>query len=77
MSTILNIENLSVNYGKTNILKNISFAVEKGDFIGLAGPNGAGKTTLIKAILGLLPILKGKIELFKESTNKFNDWNNW
>ena len=63
-----------MHYGQTEALKDVSFAVEQGDFVGLAGPNGAGKTTLIKAILGLLPISKGKIELFGKTKEKFDDW---
>lgn len=74
MSPIIETKNVSVHYGQTEALKDISFAIEKGDFVGLAGPNGAGKTTLIKAILGLLPVSKGKIELFGKAKEKFNDW---
>ena len=74
MNLIIETKNLSVSYGQTEALTNVSFTVEKGDFVGLAGPNGAGKTTLIKTILGLLPISKGKIELFGKTKEKFNDW---
>ena len=74
MSEIIRVENLSFNYSQTEILKDISFIVEPGDFIGLAGPNGAGKTTLIKVILGLLPITNGRLELFGEQQKTFSDW---
>ncbi len=74
MKAIIETKNLSVHYGQTEALKDVSFAVEQGDFVGLAGPNGAGKTTLIKAILGLLPISKGKIELFGKTKEKFDNW---
>jgi zinc transport system ATP-binding protein len=74
MKTIIETKNLSLHYGQTEALKDVSFAIEQGDFVGLAGPNGAGKTTLIKAILGLLPISKGKIELFGKTKEKFNEW---
>lgn len=74
MSNILKIDNLSANYGTTQVLKNISFNVENGDFVGLAGPNGAGKTTLIKAILGLLPIVSGSIKLFNNPIAEFDEW---
>ncbi|MDD2766166.1 MAG: metal ABC transporter ATP-binding protein [Candidatus Moranbacteria bacterium] len=74
METIIETKNLSVNYGQTEVLKDISFAVEQGDFIGLAGPNGAGKTTLVKALLGLLPISKGEIELFGKTKENFDEW---
>ncbi len=74
MKAIIETKNISVHYGQTEALKDVSFAIEKGDFVGLAGPNGAGKTTLIKAILGLLPVSKGKIELFGKTKEKFNEW---
>lgn len=76
MFNILEINNLSANYGTTQVLKNISFNVERGDFVGLAGPNGAGKTTLIKTILGLLPIISGSIKLFNKPIADFNEWGN-
>ena len=74
MSNILEINNLSVNYGTSPVLTNISFTVEVGDFVGLAGPNGAGKTTLVKAILGLLPITSGHVKLFGKLINTFDGW---
>jgi zinc transport system ATP-binding protein len=74
MPTIIETKNISVHYGQTEALKDISFVIEKGDFIGLAGPNGAGKTTLIKAILGLLPISKGRIKMFGKAKERFDDW---
>jgi len=74
MSKIIEAKNLSVYYDKSEILHDISFTVESGDFIGLAGPNGAGKTTLVKAILELIPISAGKIELFGQTQVKFNNW---
>lgn len=74
MSTTIQVNNISVNYGNTDALTEISFSIERGDFVGLAGPNGAGKTTLVKAILGLLPLSKGSIELFGESQKLFTAW---
>jgi zinc transport system ATP-binding protein len=61
MDKILEVKNLSVKYGQTEALKNVSFAVEQGDFIGLAGPNGGGKTTLAKTILGLAETYSGEV----------------
>ncbi len=46
------------------VLEDISFSLAGGMFLGVVGPNGAGKTTLLKALLGLLPISAGCIELF-------------
>ncbi len=72
--TIIEAKNISVHYGQSEILKNISFAIEAGAFIGLAGPNGSGKTTLVKAILGLIPLSGGEMKLFDKPQGKFNEW---
>lgn len=72
---VIKVENLTIAYNQNEVVKNVSFEIDKGDYIGLAGPNGAGKTTLIKAILGLIPTKNGNISLFGESINHFNKWN--
>ena len=56
MNNILQVNNLTVKYGRSEVLTNVSFEIDKGDYVGIVGPNGSGKTTLIKAILGLIPI---------------------
>lgn len=53
--------NLSKNFGKQQILKNINLTIPKGKIIGLLGRNGMGKTTLIKLINGLLTKTSGGI----------------
>ncbi|EHO85717.1 hypothetical protein HMPREF0380_00841 [Eubacterium infirmum F0142] len=55
-------QNLSVGYDSKVILKNLSFEVNKGDYLCIVGENGSGKTTLIKSILGLIPTISGKLE---------------
>lgn len=55
-------QNLSVGYDSKVILKNLSFKVNKGDYLCIVGENGSGKTTLIKSILGLIPTISGKLE---------------
>lgn len=72
MSSIIEVKNLAVHYGQTEALQDISFVLERGDFIGLVGPNGGGKTTLAKAILGLIPNTSGKIFLFGKKLKDFN-----
>jgi zinc transport system ATP-binding protein len=74
MNTIIEVKNLSIRYGETEAISDISFNVERGDFIGLVGPNGGGKTTLAKAMLGLLPIYSGKISLFGQTINTFSNF---
>lgn len=60
---ILKINNINKRFGKKQILKNVSFELNKGDILGFIGPNGAGKTTTIKMILGLQTIDKGTIQI--------------
>lgn len=55
MSICLEVKNLTVGYGATTIVRDVSFSVEQGSALCLLGLNGAGKTTLLKAIAGLLP----------------------
>lgn len=52
---ILEVRDLSVNFGKDDILKDISFSVSSGDFLAVIGPNGAGKTVLFRALMRLIP----------------------
>ena len=55
-------QNLSVGYDSKVILENLSFEVNKGDYLCIVGENGSGKTTLIKSILGLIPTISGKLK---------------
>lgn len=50
----LSVQNLSFAYGERQVLKDVSFSLEKGEFLSVLGPNGVGKSTLFKCILGLL-----------------------
>lgn len=54
---LLSVANLSLTRRGRTILRDVSFDICGGEFVGLIGPNGAGKTTLMRAALGLLPAL--------------------
>jgi zinc transport system ATP-binding protein len=71
---VLATEGLTFQYNSTEILADISFRLQTGDYLGLVGPNGSGKTTLIKLILGLLQPSKGEIVLFDSNLTDFKDW---
>lgn len=58
---ILKVEDLDVAFNGNQILKDLSFEVNKGDIMAVIGPNGAGKTVLFRALLGLVPY-KGTID---------------
>lgn len=61
MSKLMEAKNITVKYGSNVVLTDISFDIEKGDYIGLVGSNGSGKSTLVKAMLGLVPLVRGTI----------------
>lgn len=63
MTSVLEVENLSVNFDGNLAVDNISLKVQEGDILGIIGPNGSGKTTLFRAILGLQPH-SGKVRMF-------------
>ncbi len=71
---MLKLENISCNYGKKNIIENITFNVKKGEILSILGANGSGKSTLLKAIVGLLPyagtLLLDGVESKKLTTKK-------
>jgi zinc transport system ATP-binding protein len=67
---VVNIDNVSYRFNSALVLENISFTVDKGDFVGIIGPNGAGKTTLFRSMLGLLEDYQGRITFFGEDIRK-------
>ena len=52
---ILETRDLSVSFDKEEVLKDISFSVDEGDFLAIIGPNGAGKTVLFRALMSFIP----------------------
>ena len=66
MDALIKIEKLTLGYDKEPVLRNVNFNIFEKDFIGVIGPNGGGKTTLLKAILGLLKPMSGKIFFRKD-----------
>jgi iron complex transport system ATP-binding protein len=61
--SILQAEHISFSYNGAPVLRDVSFAVETGDFVGLIGPNGTGKTTLLNLIDGILKPRAGMIRI--------------
>jgi len=60
----VHIDNLSVYYGQTPALAGVCLDVADGEYLGIIGPNGGGKSTLLKAVLGLVPITSGAVEVY-------------
>jgi branched-chain amino acid transport system ATP-binding protein len=63
VNPIVEVEELSVDYGNGPVVDRISLAIEPGEILGIVGPNGAGKSSLVKAIIGLAPISTGVIRI--------------
>ncbi len=72
--SIIEVKNLNYKINNIEILKNISFSVQSGDYLAVIGPNGGGKSTLINTILGLKRGFSGNIKLFGQELSKFKDW---
>jgi len=70
MNPLIKIQNLTVGYDRTPVLRGINLDIFENDFLGVIGPNGGGKTTLLKAILGILKPVEGSIEFRSDIKGK-------
>ncbi|MDK9702084.1 MAG: ABC transporter ATP-binding protein [Sulfuritalea sp.] len=61
VTTVLEVEDLCVSYGKVEALHHANIKVGEGQIVTVIGPNGAGKTTMLSSIIGLLPHTRGEI----------------
>ncbi|MDD5110092.1 MAG: metal ABC transporter ATP-binding protein [Patescibacteria group bacterium] len=59
----VDVHHLTVRFGSTVILSNLTFSIARGEIVALIGPNGSGKTTLLQAVLGLVPY-EGIVRVF-------------
>ncbi|HIS98520.1 MAG TPA: ABC transporter ATP-binding protein [Candidatus Scatomorpha pullistercoris] len=57
----IEVKDLSFSYGEREVLHDVSFSVEAGEFLSILGPNGVGKSTLFRCVLGLLRDYRGSI----------------
>lgn len=69
MSVQIELRNVCKSFGKTNVLKNLSFDIVKGDFVSLIGNNGCGKTTTVHILTDLVKYDKGQVRVFGELVN--------
>ena len=69
--SILQLEKISLKFGRKIILDNLSLKLNSGQILGLLGPNGVGKTTMFNLITGLIPPDFGSIIISGEKVNKY------
>ncbi|MBK6264206.1 metal ABC transporter ATP-binding protein [Marivirga sp. S37H4] len=70
---IIEIHDLSVSYEKKPVLWDVDLTLPAGKLIGIIGPNGAGKSTLLKAVMGLLPLSSGYINILDKPLKEVRD----
>ena len=58
---LIKCENVSIGYEGQTVVKDLDFAIEKGDYLCIVGENGSGKSTLVKSLLGLKNVEEGRI----------------
>lgn len=69
---MIKVEGLSVNLGEKEVLHEISFSVEEGEFIGIIGPNGSGKSTLLQTLTQWNKLSAGAISLLEKPLNSYS-----
>ena len=61
---IIRVRDITVQFGKTRVLDGLNLDVKRGEILGFVGPSGAGKSVLTRTIIGLVPKVAGRIEVF-------------
>ena len=67
----LEIQNISLKFGKMTILDNLNLKLNSGQILGLLGPNGVGKTTIFNLIIGLIKPDSGSIKINSQIVNQY------
>ena len=74
MTAVFALTGGQVVLGGRRILDDVSVRVEPGEFVAILGANGSGKTTLVRALVGLVPLSAGTLEVFGSPLSRFRDW---
>src|SRR3954466_4016790 len=67
---IIRVRDITVQFGKTRVLDGLNLDVKRGEILGFVGPSGAGKSVLTRTIIGLVPKVAGRIEVFGVDLDK-------
>ena len=66
---VIETKNLTMNWGKSNILNNLNIRLNKGEKLAIVGPSGSGKSTILKILAGLILPTEGELKIFGEKQN--------
>lgn len=70
----LRVRDAVVSYDRTPVVRGVSVEVPQGEVIAILGPNGSGKSSLLRAMLGLVPLTSGSVELHGTPLRRFRQW---
>lgn len=70
MAPVLDIHDVTVAYHRKPVLWDVDLVIQEPQLAAVVGPNGAGKSTLIKAVLGLVPMASGRVEIFGQPVSR-------
>ncbi len=73
----LTVRGLAAGYTQVAVVQGVNFSVEPGHYLGIVGSNGAGKSALMQAIAGLLPSVRGQVELGGVDISRLPPWRRW
>ncbi|WP_346538752.1 metal ABC transporter ATP-binding protein [Micromonospora sp. DPT] len=71
---VITVTHGAVGYDGRPVLRDVSLTVTAGEVVAVLGANGSGKSTLIRAVLGLVPLAAGSVELFGTPLRRFRQW---
>ena len=74
MSAVLALRGASVAYDGRTAVADVDLEVHRGEVVALLGANGSGKSTVVRAVVGLLPLVTGSLELFGTPHARFREW---
>jgi zinc transport system ATP-binding protein len=72
--SVFELRDACVALGGREILHDVSVTVDNGEFVAVLGANGSGKTTLVRALVGLVPLTAGTLDIFGTPIARFREW---